>query len=74
MPISCTSMGILPKACTASVWNSTLRRWQTLPISAMGWITPVSLLAIITETSTVWSVMAASTCSAVMSPSGPTNR
>ncbi len=42
---SMTLNGTLPTACTASVWNSTPRSWQSSPISRMGCSTPISLLA-----------------------------
>jgi hypothetical protein len=52
-----TSTGTLPMACTASVWKSTPRSRQSLPISAMGCITPISLLAYMMVTRMVLSVI-----------------
>ena len=45
-------------------------RWQSCPISASGWIAPISLLASMTETRIVSSRMASATCSSRMQP-GP---
>ena len=45
MLCACTSMGRCPAACTASVWKGTPCSRQTAPISAMGRIEPISLLA-----------------------------
>ena len=56
MPIASTSIGILPTAWTASVWNRTPFSLQSLPIAAIGWIVPISLLAAMTETRIVLSV------------------
>ena len=55
--IDSTSKGTLPTPCTASEWKSTPRDRQSLPISASGWTVPISLLASITETRMVRSVM-----------------
>ena len=43
-------MGILPTACTASVWNMMPLAAASSAISTTGKIVPVSLLAHITET------------------------
>ena len=51
-------MGILPTAWVASVCSQTPRSRQRRPISASGWMTPISLLANMTETSIVSSRMA----------------
>ncbi len=40
----------LPKACTASVWSVTPAAQQRAAISAIGWITPISLLTHMTDT------------------------
>ena len=50
--------GILPTDCTASVWNSAPCACAIAASSAIGWIVPTSLLACITETSAVSSVIA----------------
>ena len=68
MPIASTSMGSFPAACTASVWNSTPFALHTLPISATGSTVPISLLANMTDTASVLSVMASATCSADTRP------
>ena len=69
-----TSMGTWPTACTASVWKNTPFSLHTLPISAMGIMVPTSLFANITDTSTVLSLMAFFTCSAVTMPFSSTGR
>ena len=46
-------------------------RRQTVPSCSSGWSTPISLLAAITLTSRVSGVIAASSCSGLISPSGP---
>ncbi len=48
--VSCSIIGILPTACTASVWNITPAAFANAAISSTGKIVPVSLLAHITET------------------------
>ena len=50
-PSALRSIGSLPAACTASQWTSAPWRWATSTTSRTGWITPVSLLASMTETS-----------------------
>ena len=74
MFISSTSSGILPAACAASVWKKILRARQNAPISAIGWITPISLFTAITETSIVSSPTAASRSSRRIRPLGCTGR
>ena len=64
-----TSKGIRPSDCTASVWKRTPLSRVIRPISSSGWIVPTSLLACITETSTVSGRMAARTASGSTSPS-----
>ena len=54
-----TSTGILPTAWVASVWKTMPCSLASLPISAMGWIVPISLLANMTEIRMVLSVIAA---------------
>ena len=58
-----TFTGTLPTACVASVWNSTPRSFAILPISAIGCITPISLLAYMMLIRIVLSVIAACSCS-----------
>ncbi len=70
----CTSTGILPTACTASVWKRTLYLRAMAPISSMGKMLPVSLLAHMTEIRMVWSVMAASSSCRSSMPSRSTGR
>ena len=55
-----TSIGIFPAAWTASVWNATPFAAQIAPISAIGWMTPVSLFAAMTVTRIVSGRIAAS--------------
>ena len=43
----------LAALCAASTWNSTPRSRQSAPIAATSWITPVSLLTCMIETSSV---------------------
>ncbi len=78
MFIACTSTGTLPTACTASVWKRTPFSWQILPISAIGWMTPISLLANMIETRIVFSgpsvTMARFRSSRSISPSAITGR
>ena len=69
MPIALTSIGTLPAACAASVWSSAPAAPTMAPISARGCSTPISLLAAITDTSTVLSVTAARNSSSLMNPS-----
>ena len=57
-----TSMGRWPAACTASVWNSTPFSLHTAPISGMGRMEPISLLAYMMVTRQVSSRMASATC------------
>ncbi len=69
--IDCVRMssGVLPTACTASVWKSTPRRWAIPANSAIGWIVPVTLLAAMTETKHVSGRMAVSRSAGSTSPS-----
>ena len=50
---SMSRKGSLPKAWTASVWKGTPRSRQRRPMAATGWTVPVSLFAVMTETSAV---------------------
>ncbi len=52
--------GILPTACTASTWKIAPYSLTLTPISSMGKIVPVSLLAYITVTKAVLPVKEAS--------------
>src|SRR3989441_9178659 len=72
MPIASTFTGIFPTACVASVWKRTPLALQSLPIAATSWIVPISLLANITETRIVLSVIALTICSTSIRPSGCT--
>src|SRR5256712_9715685 len=72
MPIASTFTGIFPTACVASVWKRMPLALQSLPMAAMSWIVPISLLANITETRTVLSVIALPICSTSIRPSGCT--
>src|SRR2546429_461576 len=58
MFIASTSTGSLPTPWVASLWKRTPFSRATLPISAMGLMVPISLLANMIETSTVLSVIA----------------
>ena len=49
IPIASTSIGTLPAAWVASVWKTMPFSLASLPISAMGWMVPISLLANMTE-------------------------
>ena len=53
-----TSIGILPTACTASVWNGILCFRAIAPSSAIGSMVPISLLAYMMEMRMVLSVIA----------------
>ena len=53
-----TSNGTLPTACTASVWKRRPSPCAIAPISAIGWMTPISLLAAMIVTRIVLSVIA----------------
>src|SRR5437899_1836155 len=72
MPIASTFTGIFPTACVASAWMRMRLALQSLPMAAMSWIVPISLLANITETRTVLSVIALPICSTSIRPSGCT--
>lgn len=63
-----TSMGRWPTAWTASVWKGTPRSRHRAPISAMGWMVPISLLANMTDTRAVSSRMAAATSDTLTTP------
>ena len=63
-----TSSGILPAACAASVWKRTPACLETLPISAIGFTVPTSLLAAMMLTSAVRGVMARATASGETRP------
>ena len=69
-----TSMGRWPAACTASVWNSTCFSWHRAPISSMGWMEPISLLANMMLTRAVSSRMAAATSATFTMPLSSTGR
>ena len=62
MFMASTSSAIFPKACAASVWKKAPFSRHSLPISANGWMTPISLFTAITDTSSVSSRMAARNC------------
>ena len=64
-----TSSGILPAACTASVWNKMPFGGATLASSATGWSVPSTLLAAMTETSRVSGRMARSNSAGSTMPS-----
>ena len=74
MFISFTSILIWPAAWTASVWKGTLAALHTAPISWMGWMVPISLLANMMVTRQVSGRMAAFTSSAVTMPFSWTGR
>ena len=74
MFIASTSTGSLPTPCTASLWKSTPRSRVILPISASGWIVPISLLANMIVTRTVLSVIALRTSSGSTRPYWSTGR
>lgn len=67
-PSSCRFKGILPRACTASVWKRAPRSWASAASSRMGWMAPTSEFAACTETSTVSSVSASASDEASMKP------
>ena len=58
----------LPTDWTASVWKRAPRARASRARSATGWMVPISLLACITETSAVSSVIASATRSGVTTP------
>ena len=66
--------GTLPTICTASVWKRIPFSFAIAPISAIGWITPISLLAAMIVTRIVLSVIAAFSSSRLMRPSFCTGR
>src|SRR2546426_1063509 len=70
MPIASTFTGIFPTACVASVWKRMPLALQSLPMAAMSWIVPISLLANITETSTASWLRALSTAASASHPKG----
>ena len=73
-PVSAMVTGSEQKACTASVWTSA-RGTADLTASAIlrtGCRAPVSLLAAITDTTAVRSLIASSTSSGATTPVGPT--
>ena len=74
MPIFSTSMGTLPNACVASVWKMMPFSLQMAPISAIGWIVPISLLANMIETKIVSGRIAALSCSRSILPDFRTGR
>ena len=74
MPMAFTSILTLPMACTASVWKSTPCFLHTAASSAMGSMVPISLLAVMMDTSVVSGRMAASSCSGVTKPYSSTGR
>ena len=69
-----TSIGTLPADCAASVWKSTPRLRASCPISPMGAIVPISLLACMMLISTVRSVIALRTSSISTRPCLSTGR
>ena len=69
-----TSTGILPTAWAASVWKKVLFSRHKAPISAMGWMTPISLLTVMMLTRAVSGRMAALSSSREMSPLDCTGR
>ena len=64
-----TSIGNLPKDCTISLCSNTPCLWQRAEISAIGWITPVSLFAVMIDTRVVSGRIAPSSCSGSTKPS-----
>ncbi len=68
------SMSTLPAACTASQWKMMPLARQISPISAIGWITPISLFTIMTETTIVSGRIAALSFSRSTRPSGSGSR
>ena len=74
MFIASTSTGSLPTPWVASLWKRTPFSRATLPISAMGLMVPISLLANMIETSTVLSVIARRTSSGSTRPDLSTGR
>ena len=68
MFMASTSMGTLPAICAASVWKNTRLRRHSAPMSASGWMTPISLFTPMTDTSAVSGRMAASRSPTSTSP------
>ena len=60
---------MLPRDWATSVCSRTPRSRVIWPMSASGWMVPISLLACITETSTVSGVMAAAMSAGLVIPS-----
>ncbi len=73
-PSASTSKGIRPTDWAASQWKRTPAARVMRASSSMGWTTPVSLLACITETSTVSGRSAARSRSGSSRPSRSTSR
>ena len=69
-----TSIGILPIACTASVWNGILCFRAIAPSSAIGSMVPISLLAYMMEMRMVLSVIAFSSSAGSTRPYWSTGR
>src|SRR5438270_10243243 len=72
MPMASTSTGVLPTAWVASVWNRMPFSFASLPMAAISWIVPISVLANITEIRMVLSVTALRISATSMRPSGCT--
>ena len=68
------SIGSLPAACTASQWNTMFFARHSSPISAIGWITPISLLTIMIDTRMVSGRIAASSLFRSTRPFSSTSR
>ena len=58
----------MPAVCTTSLWKSTPASRVILPISAMGWMVPTSLLPCMIDTRTVSGRMALRTSSGSTRP------
>ena len=71
---SFTLNGSLPTICTASVWKRMPFSFAIAPISAIGWMTPISLLAAMIVMRIVLSLIAAFSWSRLISPSFRTAR
>ena len=69
-----TSRGIFPTAWAQSLWNRTPPARHMAPISASGWMTPISLWTPITDTSSVHSPIASRSRSRSMRPLGSTGK
>ena len=73
-PRSSTSTSMRPTAWVASVWSAAPAARRIAEISASGWMTPISLLASMADTSAVSALSALSSAAMSATPSSMTGR